>query len=94
MGTYTDLTVWQMSMDLVETVYPLTAMLPRDEVYGLTAQMRRASVSVPSNRAEGYGREQRSYIMKFLRVALSSTRKLETQPMLVVRLRFVTQQDC
>ena len=94
MGAYTDLKVWQTSMDLVETIYALTARFPREEVYGLTAQMRRAAVSVPSNIAEGYGREQRGYVIQFLRVALGSARELETQLMLVVRLKFVAQQDC
>jgi four helix bundle protein len=94
MGAYTDLKVWQLSMDLVESIYALTARFPREEVYGLTSQMRRAAVSVPSNIAEGYGREQPGYIVQFLRVSLGSARELETQLLLSVRLKFATQEAC
>ena len=93
MAAYTDLKVWQISMDMVETIYALTAQFPREEVYGLSAQMRRASVSVPSNIAEGYGRDQPGYILQFLRIALGSTRELETQLLLAVRLKFASEQD-
>ena len=93
MAAYTDLKVWQTSMDMVETIYALTARFPREELYGLTSQMRRASVSVPSNIAEGYGRDQPGYILQFLRIALGSTRELETQLLLAVRLKFASDQD-
>lgn len=91
MAAYTELRVWQTSMDLAEAVYALTARFPREEIYGLTAQMRRASVSIPSNIAEGYGREQRGYLAQFLRIALGSARELETQLKLAVRLKFVDE---
>ena len=89
MAGYTDLRAWQSSMDLVESIYVLTARFPREERYGLTAQMRRASVSIPSNIAEGYGREQPGYVAQSLRIALGSTRELETQLMLASRLKMV-----
>jgi four helix bundle protein len=93
MAAYTDLKVWQLSMDLGETIYTLTARFPREEMYGLTQQMRRAAVSIPSNSAEGYGRDQKGYIAQFLRVALGSARELETQIKLATRLRFATAGD-
>ena len=91
MAAFTELRAYRASMDLVESVYVLTARFPREEIYGLTAQMRRGSVSIPSNIAEGYGREQPGYIAQFLRIALGSTRELETQLRLAVRLKFVDQ---
>lgn len=93
MAAYTELRVWQTSMDLAENIYALTARFPREEMYGLTSQMRRASVSIPSNIAEGYGREQRGYIAQFLRITLGSTRELETQLKLAIRLKFVDEQQ-
>jgi four helix bundle protein len=93
MAAYTELKVWQKNMDLVEIVYALTATYPADERYGLSKQMRRASISVPSNIAEGYGREQKGYIAQFLRIALGSSRELETQLMIGVRLKFATQEQ-
>ena len=92
MAAYTELKVWQKSMDLAESVYALTGQFPREEIYGLSAQMRRAAVSVPSNIAEGYGRDQSGYISQFLRVALGSTREFETQLKLAVRLNLATQE--
>lgn len=91
MAAYTELKAWQMSMDLVTSVYALTATFPVEERYGLTQQMRRAAVSIPSNIAEGYGREQTGYIINFLRIAMGSTRELETQLLLSVRLGLTTE---
>jgi four helix bundle protein len=93
MAAYTDLQVWQTSMNLAEAIYALTATFPREEMYGLVAQMRRASVAIPSNIAEGYGREQRGYIVQFLRIALGSARELETQIILAKRLKFITDKS-
>ena len=65
-GTYEDLKVWRRAMDLVLCVYRATAAFPKQEVYGLTSQMRRAAVSVPSNIAEGKGRFSRKELLQFL----------------------------
>lgn len=91
MAAYTELKVWQMSMDLAARVYALTATFPAEARYGLTQQMRRAAVSIPSNIAEGYGRDQPGYVMQFLRIAMGSTRELETQLRLSVRLGLATE---
>ncbi len=93
MAAFTELKVWQLSMSLAESTYALTAGFPREELYGLTSQMRRASVSIPSNIAEGYGREQRGYIINFLRIALGSCRELETQLKLAVRLKICNEEN-
>lgn len=93
MGAYTELKVWQVAMGLVETVYGVTAHYPKEEIFGLTAQTRRSAISIPSNIAEGYGRDQAGYILQFLRIALGSTRELETQLLIGVRLKYVSVAD-
>lgn len=80
---------WQASMDLVEDVYRLTRLFPREEVYGLTAQVRRAVVSVPSNIAEGQGRRSERDFLNFLRMAYGSLREVETQILIAQRLGYV-----
>ena len=84
--SYKDLEVWQHAMSLAEHCYRLTAEFPRDEVYGMTAQIRRASVSVPANIAEGYGRDQTGSFIQFLRIAQGSARELETHLILAGRV--------
>lgn len=88
--SYRDLLVWQKAIELVVLVYRLSAEFPRDEIYGLTAQIRRASVSVPSNIAEGYGRGTRKEYIQFLSIAQGSLKELETQTILAERLSYAT----
>ncbi|MGE0375522.1 MAG: four helix bundle protein [Planctomycetaceae bacterium] len=71
-NSYRDLLVWQKSMLLVKQVYRITLTFPREEVYGLTSQMRRAAVSIPSNIAEGHGRHESKDFVRFLRIAIGS----------------------
>jgi four helix bundle protein len=89
--SYRDLLVWQKAMDLVEETYRLTGGFPKQEEFGLKAQMRRAAVSIPSNIAEGQGRHQHKVFRQFLTVAMGSLSELETQLELSVRLRFLTE---
>ena len=77
--TYRDLIAWQKSMDLVRVVYRVTARMPESERFGLTNQMRRAAVSIPSNIAEGYARQTTLDYIKFLRTARGSLAELTTQ---------------
>ena len=77
--SHKDLTVWKRSMELVLAVYVLTENFPRTEIYGLTSQMRRCAVSIPSNIAEGRSRGTRKDYLQFLRVSLGSAAELETQ---------------
>ena len=89
-SNYRDLDVWKEGMALTAHIYRSTADFPREELYGLTSQMRRASVSVPSNIAEGYGRETTGAFIQFLRIAQGSLKELETLVELSSQLGFVT----
>ena len=93
MQNYRELTVWQKSMDLVEEVYRLVKLLPREEQYALSDQMRRAVVSVPSNIAEGYGRHAAKDYLRFLNIARGSKNEVETQLLICVRLNYVSGND-
>jgi four helix bundle protein len=84
--SHRDLRVWREAMDLAEGCYRLTSKFPRDETYGLTAQIRRSVVSVPANIAEGYGRETTGSYMQFLKMAQGSLKELETLLMLTERV--------
>jgi four helix bundle protein len=88
--SFTDLEVWQMAMTLAEDCYRLTARFPNSELYGLTSQIRRASVSIPSNIAEGHGRETTRSFIHFSRVAQGSLKELQTQLMLAERVGITT----
>ena len=78
-GTYTDLEVWQAAMDLVMGIYEITQSFPREDIYGLTSQLRRAAVSVPSNIAEGKGRSSDKELVQFLNPSRGSLFEIETQ---------------
>jgi four helix bundle protein len=88
-----DLDVWKKSMDLVELVYQLTSYFPSDERFGLTSQMRRAAVSIPSNIAEGSARKGDKELIQFLMIAIGSLSELETQYLLSVRLKFISNNE-
>ena len=90
--SFRDLTVWQKAMTLTEHVYAATEKLPKTETFGLTSQMRRAAVSIPSNVAEGKAISGRGY-PKHLRIALGSEAELQTQIELAVRLKRLSQTD-
>jgi four helix bundle protein len=81
-----DLTVWQRAIDLTVCIYALTKSFPREETYGLVSQLRRASVSVASNIAEGRGRLNRAEFRQFLGIALGSIFEIQTQPIVSRRL--------
>jgi four helix bundle protein len=87
--SFKDLRAWQEAMALAEVTYRLVAILPNSERYELSAQMRRAAVSIPSNIAEGYARESKGAYLQFLRIARGSLRELETQFLLSVRLELL-----
>ena len=88
--SYRELRVWQQGMDLVESVYRATAAFPKSELYGLTSQMRRAAVSVPSNIAEGKGHYSDKELLHYLYHARGSLLELETQILLAERLQYLT----
>ncbi len=84
--SYKELIVWQKSVDLVVLIYVLTKQLPKDELFGLTSQMRRAAVSIPSNIAEGRFRGTKNDFLHFLRMAYASGAELETQLVITRKL--------
>jgi four helix bundle protein len=81
--SYKDLLVWQASRRLVKDVYELSSLLPKTETYGLMSQIQRAAVSIPSNIAEGYRRNNRGEYVQFLGIASGSAAELETQLILI-----------
>jgi four helix bundle protein len=87
--SFQDLIVWQKAMDLVETVYRTTSSFPKEEVFGLTAQLRRAATSIPSNIAEGQCRESTPDFRRFLSIARGSLGEAETQVLIAERLRYI-----
>jgi four helix bundle protein len=90
---FKELLTWQRAMDLVEAVYLATKTFPKDELYGLTSQKRRAAISIPSNIAEGQGRDHTKEFVHFLSVAYGSLSELETQIPIAARISYVTAQD-
>jgi four helix bundle protein len=92
-GTYEDLRVWRCAMDLVLCVYRCTGSFPKQEIYGLTSQMRRSAVSVPSNIAEGKGRFYRKELLQFLFHARRSLLELRTQVTIARELGFLNGVD-
>lgn len=92
-ASHKDLLVWQRSMDLVETVYRLTGSFPATEQWGLISQMRRAAISVPSNIAEGYGRQATGEYRHHVSFARGSLLELETQILLARRLKYLQAVD-
>jgi four helix bundle protein len=89
--THKDLHIWQDGIQLVELVYRITALFPASELYGLCSQMRRASVSVPSNIAEGAARQGEKEFIQFLYIALGSLSELETQAIIALRLKYIDE---
>ncbi len=87
--SYRELVAWQKAMDLVEVVYRSTACFPKEEIYGLTSQVRRSAVSVPSNIAEGQGRTSTRDFLNFLSIAAGSLCEMETQLLIAQRLHYL-----
>jgi len=91
--SYRDLIVWQKSMSLVTQIYKITKLFPRDETYGLVVQIRRSSVSIPSNIAEGYGRNSTDDYIRFLRFAVSSLYEVQTQLEISMNIGYISKND-
>ncbi len=90
MKSHKDLIVWQKAMSFVEDIYSLTRGFPEEEKYGLSAQLRRASVSIPSNISEGAARNSKKEFEHFLYIGLGSVAEVETQLELACRLHFAS----
>ena len=91
--SYRDLDVWNLSIDLVKEVYRLTSKFPASENFSLTTQIRRASVSIPSNIAEGQGRNSSKEFRQFLAVAPGSVAELETQLIISQAIGYISQEE-
>ena len=90
---YKDLTVWKKSMELVKEVYMLTKKLPKEETYGLSNQMRRAAVSIPSNIAEGQSRNSTKEFIQFLNISAGSNAELFTHLLICGRVGYLPEQE-
>ncbi len=93
MNNFKELKVWQQSVDLVVDIYQATRRFPSEEMYGLTSQIRRSSVSIPSNIAEGAGRIKPGDFNHFLNIARGSSNELETQLIIAERLNFIGKNE-
>lgn len=93
MKDHKDLIVWQKSMELTRIIYTLTKRFPQGEIFGLTNQIRRAVVSIPSNIAEGFGRNSDKQFIHFLKIAKGSVAELETQLLISRDLSYLTAKD-
>ena len=91
--SYRDLKAWQKARSLVKRVYGATGIFPKEELYGLARQLRRAAVSVPSNIAEGYGRKHKAEYDQFLSISYGSVLELETQYLLARDLRYLNKSQ-
>lgn len=87
--THKDLDVWKQSIQLVKQIYKITQIFPKHEIYGLTNQIRRAAVSVPSNIAEGAGRNSDKEFIQFLHISLGSLAEVETQLIISMEIGYV-----
>jgi four helix bundle protein len=90
---FRELRAWQLGMDLTERVYLLTKSFPQSEIYGLTSQIRRSAVSIPSNLAEGHGRTSTKEFLQFIAISCGSICELETQILLSHRLKYLETED-
>lgn len=91
-GLHKDLIVWQKSIVLVKAIYVNTQSFPKEELFGLVSQIRRAVVSIPSNIAEGYGRGSKKECERFLYIALGSAAELETQLIISKELNYISSE--
>ncbi len=93
MKSYKDLIVWQKSIKLCEEIYKATERFPKSEMYGLTSQIRRSSVAIPSNIAEGHHRGHRAEFTQFLRISYGSGAELETQLLIAKNIGFLNDNQ-
>lgn len=93
MSTFRNLLVWQKSMDLVTKMYSSTQKFPKEELFGLTSQIRRSAVSIPSNIAEGYGRDSIKEYLRFLNISIGSLFELQTQIEIAKNIMYLNEKD-
>lgn len=93
MKTHKDLEAWKNSIYLVTEIYRISSSFPKVEMFGLSSQLRRASVSIPSNIAEGAARNHTKEFIQFLYISLGSISEVETQIIIALNLRYITESD-
>jgi four helix bundle protein len=91
--SYRDLRVWQEGISLAEICYRLTKRFPKDELFGMTSQIRRAASSIPANIAEGYGRDSKGEYIQFLRISQGSLKEVETHLILCTRVSLLAESE-
>ena len=91
MNYFKELKVWQKAIELVTNTYLKTQSFPKEEIYGLTSQIRRSSISIPSNIAEGYGRDGNKDYLKFLNIAIASLFEMQTQLEISFNLKYTSE---
>lgn len=92
MKSYRDLIVWQKSIKMVTKVYSITKSFPKEELYGLVSQIRRCSVSIPSNIVEGYSRRSTNDYLRFLQITIGSLYEMQTQLEISLNLDYISKQ--
>jgi len=92
-NSYKDLKIWQKGIELVEIIYKVTISFPQNEQYGLTSQVRRSSVSIPSNIAEGWGRGYNTNFLQFIKISRGSLYELETQLIIANKIQLITKKN-
>jgi four helix bundle protein len=93
MKTYRELIVWQKSMNLVTDIYQSSKSFPNDENYGLTSQLRRSAISIPSNISEGYGRNSLNDYIRFLNISVGSLYEVQTQIEIAFNLKYINKEQ-
>ena len=93
MKTFKELIVWQKAVEFCTATYKVTENFPKSEIYGLTGQIRRSAVSVPSNIAEGQRRGHKSEFVQFLRISYGSAAELETQLLIAFNIGYLSERD-
>ncbi len=93
MKTFRDLFIWQKAMTLVTNTYQITQKFPKEELFGLTSQIRRSAISLPSNIAEGYGRESNKEFSRFINIAISSLFEFQTQIEIAKNINYLNENE-
>jgi four helix bundle protein len=93
MSNFRKLIIWQKAMNLVTKTYHSTKKFPKEEIFGLTSQIRRCSISIPSNIAEGHGRESNKEYQRFLNISIGSLFELQTQLEIAKKIEYLTEED-
>jgi four helix bundle protein len=93
MSNFRDLLIWQKAMALVNRIYTITKAFPKEELFSLTSQIRRSSISIPSNIAEGYGRGSDTELLRFSNIAIASLFELQTQIEIAYNIGYINGQD-